>query len=234
MELPVDPARAVELVRKSYDEIADQYLAGVVRPGSQHPRCDWLGRLCERLGPSSSVLDLGCGAGVPVSATLDAQGHSVTGIDVSARQIALAKSNVPGAHLVVGDVAAADFPRGAFDAVVMLYVITHVPRDLHGALLGRIHRWLRPGGRFLANFPVSDSPGWLEENFLGYGVCSWTNGWDARTNVALLEEAGFTVEQPPRIAERSEGRSAEEWLWVLARATGEGGPAHRRSVTRGS
>lgn len=68
----------------------------------------------------------------------------------------------------------------------------------------------------LVNFGTKDSPAWLEEDFLGYGATSWTNGWDAEANLSLVSESGFHVGRGARV-KTQEANGHEEWLWVLAR-----------------
>ena len=159
--------------------------------------------------------DLGCGPGVPTTASLVAAGHAVTGVDLSPRQIALASKNVPGAQFSVGDILTINVAEASVDGVVMLYVITHVPRDRHAAVLARIHSWVRPGGWLLTTFGSTDSPAWLEEDFLSYGVQSWTNGWNPERSLSLVEGAGFRIERADRVG-NEEPAGYEEWLWVLA------------------
>ena len=55
----------------------------------------------------------------------------------------------------------------AFDAVVACYSIIHVPRGEQPELVRRIHRWLKPGGRFLANWALGAWEG-KEENWEGW------------------------------------------------------------------
>src|SRR5262245_54193235 len=138
---PVDPER---LVREGYDQIAEHYLAQATRPGS--PRLDWVGRLAGLLAPGSAVLDIGCGAGVPVASSLVDAGHLVTGVDVSPRQIGLATELVPGATFVVGDIGDLSFATASFDAVVMLYVVHHIRRERIGRVFSDVRTWLRPNG----------------------------------------------------------------------------------------
>ena len=214
MEVPPDDAGVARLIRDCYDQIAERYMADVTRSGP-HARFDWVDRFCQQLEPASEVVDVGCGPGVPTTASLVAAGHAVMGVDLSPRQIALASRNVPGAQFTVGDVLTIDVEEASIDGVLMLYVITHVPRDRHAAVLERIHRWIRPGGSLLLTFGTKDSPAWLEEDFLGYGVNSWTNGWAPERSVSLVEGAGFTIKRADRVrSEEPSGR--EEWLWVLA------------------
>ncbi len=113
-----------------------------------------LDELARGLPDGGTVLDLGCGAGVPVTQWL-AQRFVVTGVDVSARQLELAGQRVPGATLIKASMTEVDFAPGAFDAAVAFYSIIHVPRAEHPALLRRIHGWLKPGGAFLATWAVS-------------------------------------------------------------------------------
>ena len=49
-------------------------------------------------------------------------------VDISPRQIALARVNVPGAEFIEGDAASLDFGEDSFDAVVSFYMLEHIPR----------------------------------------------------------------------------------------------------------
>ena len=48
-----------------------------------------------------------------------------------------------------------DFKPETFDAVVSFYSIIHVPREEHLALIDKIALWLKPGGSFLATWPLT-------------------------------------------------------------------------------
>jgi len=194
------------LVEAGYDQIAEQYLA--------HRQLGpetivLLEHLLEGVPEAARVLDLGCGAGAPVTAWL-AQRRPVTGVDVSSKQLELARRHVPTATLLQADMTRVDFPPASFGAVVALYSIIHVPRTEHRPLLGRIHRWLRPGGGFLATWATTHWEGW-DPNWLGWGAPMWWSHFDGPTNLALLQQVGFELET----TERRTG--AETWLWVLAR-----------------
>jgi SAM-dependent methyltransferase len=205
-----DPKRLVEA---GYDVMAEQYLAS--KQPLAAPVEALLEALVAGLPPTATVLDLGCGAGVPVTRWL-AERAAVTGVDVSAAQLALATRSVPGTRLIKADMTAVDFPTASFDAVIALWSIIHVPREEHGALVGRIRDWLRPGGRFLATWSLHGWEG-REEDWEGWGAPMWWSIHDAATNLALLERAGFAIER----AERLTGGADETWLWALARKEGE-------------
>ena len=202
-----DPAPK-QLVEAGYDRIAEHYLAG---KGPPDPALlELLEALARDLPDGAPVLDLGCGAGVPVTQWL-ARRFAATGVDLSARQLELARRHVPGATFRQADMTAVDFPPASFGAVAACYSIIHVPREEHPALAGRIARWLRPGGRFLANWAIAAWEG-EERDWLGWGAPMWWSHHDADTNLALLRRAGFTIERAEKLA-----LSGETWLWVLAR-----------------
>jgi 2-polyprenyl-3-methyl-5-hydroxy-6-metoxy-1,4-benzoquinol methylase len=79
----VTTADMKQLVVQGYDRIADRYLE---RYGGSAVRTRKLAELCDGLPPGARVLDLGCGAGVPVVQHF-ARGFAVTGVDASAAQI---------------------------------------------------------------------------------------------------------------------------------------------------
>ena len=55
----------------------------------------WLDRFQALLPPSGVVLDLGCGAAVPMAAYLIGLGHSVTGVDSSLAMIDACEKRFP-------------------------------------------------------------------------------------------------------------------------------------------
>jgi 2-polyprenyl-3-methyl-5-hydroxy-6-metoxy-1,4-benzoquinol methylase len=89
-----DPKR---LVASAYDGITGSYLA---RYRASTVRDYWLAELLKRLPAQGGarVLDLGCGAGIPVARRLAAAGHTVIGVDGSA-----GKSVLPGTTFPLPD-----------------------------------------------------------------------------------------------------------------------------------
>jgi ubiquinone/menaquinone biosynthesis C-methylase UbiE len=118
----MEPKRLVE---EGYDRIAEQYLAS--KEPLDPTALALLTALVRDLPPDAPVLDLGCGAGVPVTRWL-AERHPITGVDVSVRQLALARQRVPTATLLQVDMTAINFPAASFGAVVALYSLIHGPR----------------------------------------------------------------------------------------------------------
>jgi SAM-dependent methyltransferase len=204
----------VEIVGHGYDVIAERYLEWS-RADDWPARRTYLEYVLRELMDGSSVLELGCGAGVPVTKELSER-HRVTAVDVSGRQLELARKNAPAATFVRGDMASLDLAPASFDAVVAVHSVTHVPRELHGELFGRIHGWLRPGGLFLASLGVGDEPGSTEDDWLGAPM--FFSHYDADTNRRLLREAGFELDVDEIVSQLEHGRDCR-FLWILARKT---------------
>jgi SAM-dependent methyltransferase len=92
-------------------------------------------------------LDLCCGTGVHLGALL-ALGWEVTGADISADQLLVARGRAEGrVELVQADAAALPFADADFDAVVSLF--SHTDVDDFSAAVGEAARVLRPGGTFI-------------------------------------------------------------------------------------
>jgi SAM-dependent methyltransferase len=199
------------IIAASYDRIAERYLEWRAEQHRQGTG-PWFSLLAERLPPRSRILDLGCGAGIPLTERL-AERFEVTGLDISPRQIELARVNVPGADFIVGDMVTYDFPLQRFDAVVASYSLFHVPRAEHQTLMRKIASWLRPGGFLLANFGVSNHEADYEEDWLGAPMF-WSS-FDAETERALLAATGFKllIDQIETVVE---DQKSLRWLLVLA------------------
>jgi SAM-dependent methyltransferase len=126
-----------------YDGLAgwyDEHLAEFTLAAS-----DVIARL---LGPGSGrCLDLCCGTGLHMPRLL-ALGWKVTGVDVSADQLRLARDRVgKGAELIRADAMALSFPDGHFDSVVSMF--SHTDVDDFPALVREGARVLQSGGVFV-------------------------------------------------------------------------------------
>jgi 2-polyprenyl-3-methyl-5-hydroxy-6-metoxy-1,4-benzoquinol methylase len=199
-------------VESGYDQMAEQYLA--TKDPEDPLALGALEDLASLLPSEAAVLDLGCGAGVPVTRWLADRGFAVTGVDVSARQLELARTNIPDGTFLKADMTEVVFGPETFDAVVAFHSIIHVPRTEHPTLLESINRWLKPGGALLATMTVAGYEG-RDEDWEGWGAPMVWSHYDSKANAAILREAGFEI----RYAESRRGQGtgdAETWLWVLA------------------
>jgi 2-polyprenyl-3-methyl-5-hydroxy-6-metoxy-1,4-benzoquinol methylase len=190
-----------DVVRRGYDEISRAYRADDADEGGYAP---WISELRRRLPDRSTVLDLGCGCGVPVASALSEAGHAVTGVDLSEVQIQRARTLVPRATFLNADATVAEFPAASFDAVVCLYALIHMPLEEQPLLLGRIATWLRPGGWLLA---TAGHRAWTGTEDDWHGATMWWSHADAAAYRTWITEAGLVVTGEEFVPEDGSGHS---------------------------
>jgi SAM-dependent methyltransferase len=202
-----------EIVARGYDAIALRYAewAGQV----ESPALEWLRDLDARLPEGSDVLELGCGRGVPGTREL-ARRHRVTGVDISAVQIELARHHVPEASFVHADAAELDVAAGSLDAVVALYFFGHVPADEQRDLISRIAVWLDDGGLLLATFGAGEAGEDLDPDWLGAPM--FFASLDGNSYIPLLRESGLEPLRDEVLVQHEPGHGDVAFHWVLARA----------------
>ncbi len=198
-------------VRLGYNRAAAAYLADRTLAS---PDVLALDHLLRCLSPGALVLDAGCGAGVPIAATLAAT-HRVVGADFSTAQLALARARVPAA-LVCQDLTRLGFAPAVFDAVVSYYAIIHIPRAFHAGILAALYRLLKPGGYAFLCLGAADLDDDIDDNY--FGVRMYWSHFDAPTNLGLLRAAGFEVVWHDFIADSlGDSPPGAGHLFVLAR-----------------
>ena len=175
-----------DIVRNTYNKVANNYsdTRGIFL------NTEYLDKFAALLKPGASVLDLGCGAGVPVDKFLVDKGFKVTGIDLSESQIRLAKKNVPEGMFDVKDMS--DLKSGDYsvDAVVSFYAIFHVPRETHLGLFQKIYSFLTDDGVMLVTMATTDWEG-VDEDF--YGEKMFESHYEPVKNTEIVREAGFEI-----------------------------------------
>jgi SAM-dependent methyltransferase len=211
--------RPQDVVAAGYDAIAERY-AEWQSEITDDPRGRWVQRLLAHLPQRPHLLEIGCGAGIEPTPTFARMGR-LTGIDISGAQIERARRSLPDTELIHGDVTTATFAEGSFDAVVALYVLTHIPAADLSPLLGRIAVWLRPEGLLLATFGGGTTHEDLVDDFLGAPM--FFSGFDERTNEHMVRKAGLgIVESQVEVmhepeSEPGRGDQAAAFHWILAR-----------------
>ncbi len=103
----------------AYDEFAEVYERHFAQDFKQRVLPVLQKILLNSLAPAAEILELCCGPGLLTQA-LEERGYRLTGIDISAPMLRLARSNAPNATFVQEDVRHFEQPR-AFDAAVCLF-----------------------------------------------------------------------------------------------------------------
>jgi SAM-dependent methyltransferase len=202
-----------EIVARGYDAIALRYAEWAGQIDS--PTLEWVRDLDLRLAAGSDVLELGCGRGVPATREL-ARRHRVTGVDISAVQVELARHHVPEAGFVHADATELLVAEASLDAVVALFFFGHVPAEEQRELIGRIGAWLRPGGHLLSTFGVGEAGEDVDEDWLGAPMFFASLAGDAYG--PLLHDAGLETVRDEVVAQQEPGHGEVFFRWVLARA----------------
>lgn len=98
-------------------------------------------------GTDIRLLDVGCGHGL-IHPLLEASGLplQVTGIDVAAEVIDLARRVNPKVRYDIYEGDALPYESGSFDAAVTITVVHHVPPPRWSDFLSEMTRVVRPGG----------------------------------------------------------------------------------------
>jgi SAM-dependent methyltransferase len=162
---------------------------------------NWLRDVCERFVPPIDALDLGCGTGRYFHALRGVR--RLVGIDVSAPMLERARTPVDAAAVAIGavellhgDFLQHAFAFGEFDLVYSIGVLAeHSPFD--DAVAGRVHTWLKPGGRFVftAVHPLSFSVPRTVKRRIGAGLLPVAGGWLRRSLRNQLMRDGLYADE---------------------------------------
>ena len=145
---------------------------------AQEAKLDLICRKLE-LRPSQRVLDIGCGFGSFARFAADRHGCTVVGINISARQLDVARElagDLP-VEFVLCDYrdAPARFGADCFDHVVSAGMFEHVGHRNFGAYMKAARRVLKPGGLFLlhtvgSNVSVRRNDRWFDRYIFPNGM----------------------------------------------------------------
>lgn len=182
--------KAPSSLRETYERVAGRYDAAVLlyyALGYRYHAYRRRAIQALRLRPGDTVVDLGCGTGVNLTALRRAVGPEgrVVGVDLTPAMLGVARQRVErhgwqNVDLVESDAAAFAYPSRV-DGVLATYAVSMMPEPER--VIQRAAEALRPGRRLaLADFRVP--MGWP--------------GWVRRVAVALARPFGETEEMARR------------------------------------
>jgi 2-polyprenyl-3-methyl-5-hydroxy-6-metoxy-1,4-benzoquinol methylase len=144
----MDKSNGYENIAHQYIEVRGQTLNGM---GASIVR-SW----AQTLPTGATVLDLGCGSGIPISKVLVEEGLSVYGIDASATMVNAFQHNFPMAPVACESAEDSLFFERTFDAIICWGLLFLLSKATQAKVIQKAADALQPGGRFLFTAPYQE------------------------------------------------------------------------------
>ena len=157
-----------------YEAVASLFIAGRGRNNSgvgASVVADW----SQTLECGATILDLGCGTGVPISQVLIERGFNVDGVDASPTIVAAFRARFPAVPVECAAVEDSNLFGRTFDGVVAWGLFFLLDVEVQRRLIAKIAGVLRNEGRLLFTAPSQS--------------CSWRDAMTGRTSISLGQEA---------------------------------------------
>ena len=106
------------------------------------------------LDPGAEVLEVGCGAGVPVSSALVDAGLKLWAIDASPSLLRIFRSRFPEVRARCEPAETSSFFSRTYDAAISIGLLFLMDEWAQRGLIRRVSDRLRAGGRFLFSAPL--------------------------------------------------------------------------------
>ena len=151
----------------------------------------WMERFASLLPPHGKMLDLGCAYGRDVKTYHD-MGFEVVGVDGSEVMIEKAKKLVPECEFSVGDVRSIELEPESLDGIWASAIFVHIPKKDMPALIERLYRALKSGGKLYAAVYVGDGEG-MEADERYAGAAKYYTYFSTEEFRKLLIDAGFSL-----------------------------------------
>jgi SAM-dependent methyltransferase len=169
-----------------YEAAAARYVASRSHIGAAEVRA-W----AQSLPRGASVLDLGCGHGVPVTRALLTAGCRVRALDASPSLVSAFRERFPDVPVACEAADTASFFDRRYDGIVawgLLFLLT--PAAQH-RVIANVARALTPGGTFLFTAPAES--------------CTWTDVLTGHPSISLGAPAYHDLLARARLVVREEG-----------------------------
>src|SRR5277367_2048170 len=132
-----------------YEVVSEHFLARRGRTPSIGIGVKEVRKWARTLPRGSSVIDLGCGPGFPITVVLVEEGLQAFGVDAAPSFVAAFQRNLPGAPIVCESVLESRFFDRTFDAVLSIGLMFLLKAEEQHRLIRRFADALAPGGRLL-------------------------------------------------------------------------------------
>jgi SAM-dependent methyltransferase len=158
---PADQSNGYESVSGDFMSIRSRSNIGIATVR------DW----AKSLPMGGSVLDLGCGHGVPISKALIDEGLAVYGIDASPSLVAAFRARFPDIPVECSAIEHSQLFGRTFDGVIAWGLMFLLAPDVQAVLIHKVALALQPGGRFLFTAP--------------HQACEWLDNLTGQKSVSL-------------------------------------------------
>ena len=185
----------LDVVRDSYDRVADNYVDMVATTGLGDIRVQpWLRAamdvFADAVGGLGPVLDVGCGPGT-VTAYLVERGVDASGVDLSPRMIEHARRRYPHCSFDVGSSTDLELADASFGGLLGWWSLFNLPRDVLPRVLASFARALVPAGQLMIATHVGDRDLLRTEAYGGVPGRWTTYQWRPEQLGELVERVGL-------------------------------------------
>jgi SAM-dependent methyltransferase len=132
-----------------YEAISEEFLSRRGNSRSTGIGVKEVRKWARTLPRGSSVIDLGCGPGFPITAVLVDEGLHVFGVDAAPSFVAAFQRNLPGTPISCESVLESKLFDRTFDAVLAWGLMFLLQAEDQHRLIRRFAEVLMPGGRLL-------------------------------------------------------------------------------------
>lgn len=132
-----------------YEAVSQEFLAGRGRSRSAGIGVKEVQKWARALPRGSSIIDLGCGPGFPITSVLVDEGLHVFGVDAAPSFVAAFQRNLPGTPIICEAVQESRLYDRTFDAALAWGLMFLLQAEDQHRLIQRFAEILVPGGRLL-------------------------------------------------------------------------------------
>lgn len=190
---PQDPSHGYEAVWEDFITHRTRSAIGVAT----------VQRWAESLPRGGDILDVGCGAGVPITSTLVDLGFTLYGVDASPSMVAAFRAEFPDVPVECASVENAPFFGRLFDGIVAWGLVFLLRPVDQVNLIRRMSAVLKPGGRLLFTAPKQR--------------CTWQDVLTGRESVSLGSDEYRRLLEAAHLEEMDEAEDEGENHYYFAR-----------------
>ena len=161
---------ALQDISSGWDAVAQDFMKYRSDSGSTIVK-EW----CSRLAENPSILDIGCGHGLPLTPILLGANASIFAIDSSQNMVSAYRENFPEHPIAYEAAEDSRFFDRKFDGIMAIGLIFLLPEDRQKQLLEKMSRHLKPYGHILFSAP--------------HQICEWKDIQTGRRSVSLGSDA---------------------------------------------